>query len=248
MKYVKRKKLWFLGLILSLTCALYFTVKSYKLNQSLKETAQRVYAMPERSGIPTPTNDGGPPYVPATTVEDAPEVAISDAPANADSPEDLEPLEECCDEEVVSEALAETTLSKEEVEKRLKVIKEFYDELGRNFEKIDTDRETLFARADKLVDRYVEYSHAIVDLLSPKYQQRFDEIESLEDLTPEEVDGINMELEVIENELGIDIDDFAHQVAEEYRQKLQSIFDSIDQLDVRESDLMQEMEEFSNDG
>lgn len=71
-------------------------------------------------------------------------------------------------------------------------------------------------------------------LLSPKYQQRLDEIEASvdplfpnyilrlseiemsEELTQEEVDGITAELQAICEELGIPVDDFIQDAAEEF--------------------------------
>ena len=174
------------------------------------------------------------------------EIAPVETPPSADTADDLEPLEECCNDEVVLDAPTDNTLSKVEREKRLKIVNDFFDELDREFESINTNRDALFARSDELEESYFAYIEALVDLLSPEYQQRFDEIESHDELTQAERDAINDELHVIGKELGIDdMSEYMRRAAEEFVDKFLALQASIDKLDERDMQLIKEMEEFS---
>ena len=119
----------------------------------------------------------------------------------------------------------EHTLSKEEREKQLKFIKDWH----REFESAEPNDKSL----DEMLDYYVEGMDAIVDLLSPKYQQRLDEIEASfgplspnyidrfyemkmsEELTEAEIAGITDELRVICEEAGIPMEDFFEDTADD---------------------------------
>ena len=119
--------------------------------------------------------------------------------------------------------------TKEEREKRLKIIKDWYDEFARLVESTENNH----VSTNEFKDSYVECMDAMVSLLSPKYQQRLDEIEASadplfpnyilrlseiemsEELTQDEIDGITAELQAIREELGIPVDDFIQDAAEE---------------------------------
>lgn len=119
--------------------------------------------------------------------------------------------------------------TKEEREKRLKIIKDWYDELVRPLESTKNNH----VSTNEFKDSYVECMNAMVSLLSPKYQQRLSEIEASadplfpnyilrlseiemsEELTQEEIDGITAELQAIREELGIPVDDFIQDTADE---------------------------------
>ena len=251
MLFLKKHWRWTVPATLVVLCLVLGSVLVVRSNTSTPTEPERIYATPERTGD-IRVNIGGirSSTIPTTRSEIQPKASKStpvETPTNADSAEDLEPLDECCDDEVVLNSSDDNKLSKEEREKRLKIIKDFFEELDRGFESIDTNREALFARADELEENYFAYIDAIVDLLSPKYQQRFDEIETSEELTQGEIDGINDELQVIGQELGIEIDDFMQDAADEFRQKFESILASIDQIDDDEAQLITEMEDFPND-
>lgn len=105
----------------------------------------------------------------------------------------------------------------------------------------------MYERVDELEENYFAYIDAIADLLSPKYQRRFDEIESHDELTQEEVDGINDELQVIGKELGIEIDDYMQRAAEVFIDRFASLNAAIDKLYERDEQLIKEMEEFTHE-
>ncbi len=174
------------------------------------------------------------------------EIAPVETPPSADTADDLESAEECCDDEELLDTSTKSKLSKEEIEERVKIVKDFFDELDREFKANEADRDALFARSDELEENYFAYIEALVDLLSPEYQQRFDEIESHDELTQAERDAINDELHVIGKELGIDdMSEYMRRAAEEFVDKFLALQASIDKLDERDMQLIKEMEEFS---
>lgn len=168
---------------------------------------------------------------------------------DTDKPQEPNPLYvmlDSSDDESVFDGGNKNTLSPGERKKRLKIVDNFFDELDRNFERIDRDRDALSARSDELVDNYFAYINAIADLLSPEYQQRFDEIESHDELTQAEKDAINDELYAIGKELGIDdMDEYMRSAAEEFLEKFLALQASIDKLYEEEARLIKEMEDFS---
>ena len=183
------------------------------------------------------------PQEPKTEVSEIAPVETSPA---ADTADDLESAEECCDDEELLDTSTKSKLSKEEIEGRVKIVKDFFDELDREFKANEADRDALFARSDELEESYFAYMEALVDLLSPEYQQRFDEIESHDELTQAERDAINDELHVIGKELGIDdMSEYMRRAAEEFVDKFLALQASIDKLDERDMQLIKEMEEFS---
>lgn len=168
---------------------------------------------------------------------------------DTDKPQEPNPVYvmlERSDDEGVLDAGNKNSLSPRERKKRLKIVDNFFDELDRDFEKIDGDREALFARSDELEENYFAYIYAIADLLSPEYRQRFDEIESHDELTQAEKDAINDELYAIGKELGIDdMDEYMRSAAEEFIDKFLALQAAVDKLDEEEAQLIKEMEEFS---
>ena len=163
---------------------------------------------------------------------------------SADTADDLVPLEESFDDEELLNTSTKSKLSREEIEERVKIVNDFFDELDREFKTNEAERDALFARSDELEENYFAYIYAIVELLSPEYQKRFDEIESHEELTQAEKDAINDELHVIGKELGIDdMDEYMRSVAEDFIDKFLAIQAAIDKLDERDMQLIKEMEE-----
>lgn len=138
------------------------------------------------------------------------------------------------------------SLSPGERKQRLNIVDNFFDELDRDFEKIDAERDALFARSDELEENYFGYIDAIVDLLSPEYQQKLDEIESHDELTQAEKDAINAELYAIGKELGIDdMDEYMQSAAKVFYDQFLVLMAAIDKLDKEEARLIKEMEDFS---
>lgn len=158
----------------------------------------------------------------------------------------VDELEESDDESVL-DAEDNNAPPPEEREKRLEIVNDFYDELDREFASLDAEREALYERVDELEENYFAYIDALAALLSPKYQRRFDEIESHDELTQAEVDGINDELQLIGKELGIEIDDYMQRAAEGFFEKFTSLNAAIDKLYERDEQLIKEMEAFSRD-
>ena len=165
---------------------------------------------------------------------------------SADTADDLVPLEESFDDEELLNTSTKSKLSKEEIEERVKIVNDFFDELDREFKTNDAERETLNDRITELCDNYFAYTDAIADLLSPEYQQRFDEIESHDELTQSERDAINDELHIIGKELGIDdMGEYMQSAAKAFIDKFLALRAAADKLDEREMQLIKEMEEFS---
>ena len=158
----------------------------------------------------------------------------------------VDKLEERYDESVL-DSQGDNTPLPDEREKRLKIANDFFDELDREFASLDAEREALYEIVDELEENYFAYIDALATLLSPKYQRRFDEIESHDELTQEEVDGMNDELQVIGKELGIEIDDYMQRAAEEFFEKFTSLNAAIDKLYERDEQLIKEMEESTHD-
>lgn len=187
-----------------------------------------------------------PPPAPTTSNSEAQADGAEITPLET-AADDLEPLEARFDDESVPDAQGDYTLSPEERERRLKIANDFFDGLDREFASLDAEREALWERVDELEENYFAYIGALGDLLSPKYQRRYDEIESHDELTQEELDGINDELQVIGIELGIEIDDYMQRAAEEFLEKFTSLNAAIDKLYERDEQLIKEMEEFTHD-
>ena len=155
----------------------------------------------------------------------------------------VDELEESDDESIL-DAQGNNTPSPEE---RLKIVDDFFDELDREFASLDAEREALNERVDELKENYFAYIDALAALLSPKCQRRFDEIESHDELTQAEVDGINDELQLIGKELGIEIDDYMQRAAEVFFERFTSLNAAIDKLYERDEQLIKEMEEFTHE-
>jgi len=137
-------------------------------------------------------------------------------------------------------------LSQEEIEKRLKVVKDFFDNLGQQSTAIDADRMALMDRQTKLTDDYFGYIEALQGLLSPQYQQRLEEVASHDELTHEEVASINEELQIIGEEYGIaDMGEYMQRAAEKFLAEFTTLQTSISKLDDRDMELIEEMEGFS---
>ncbi len=224
----------------------------YSTSQTPEEPA-RVYAMPKPSDKDRHVNGRG--VSPQTlttsnprteTKAEAAELTPMETSSGANTGDDLEPLEECCDDEELLDNSTKSSLSKQEIEARVKIVKDFFDELDREFKTIEADREALQDRMTDLSDNYFAYTAAIADLLSPEYRQRFDEIESHDELTQAEKYAINDELHVIGKELGIDdMGEYMRGAAEEFADTFLALQASVDKLDERDMQLIKEMEGFS---
>ena len=298
---------WVIPLPIVALCILITSVIVIQSNDSPKEP-KSVFAMPEGRYDDSPSLKTGGISPQTSTVPNArfltqaggAEIAPLETAAGAGAADDIEPLEARFDDESVLGAQGDYTLSPEEREKRLQIVRDyfdgvdrgfesidgnreasfgradeleesdldaednsapptgeletplkfvddFFDELDHEFASIDADREALTERVDELEENYFAYIDALAALLSPKYQRRFDEIESHDELTQEEVDGINDELQVIGKELGIEIDDYMQSAAEEFFERFTSLNAAIDKLYERDEQLIKEMEEFTHD-
>ncbi len=240
------QKRWVIPLTIVALCILITTVIIIEAKDSPKEP-KPVYTI----NPPLPNTDGVSLDTPTTpNIEaqaDGAEITPLETAAGAVAADDLEPFEARFDDESTLDAQGDETLSPEEREKRFKIANDFFDELDREFANIDADREALTERVDELEENYFAYIDAIADLLSPKYQRRFDEIATHDELTQAEVDGINDELQVIGKELGIEIDDYMQRAAEEFFEKFTSLNAAIDKLYEKDEQLIKEMEEFTHE-
>lgn len=250
MSLLKKHWRFTLPITVVVLCLIVGTLTLYGTDKPQK--AKTVYAMPERSfDDPSSLNTGGVSLQTSTiaraeTKTEGAEITAMETSSGADTTDDLESLEECCDDEELLDTSTKSKLSKEEIEERVKIVNDFFDELDREFKTNEADRDALFARSDELEENYFAYIYAIAELLSPEYQKRFDEIESHEELTQAERDAINDELHVIGKELGIDdMDKYMRSAAEDFIDKFLAIQAAIDKLDEREMQLIKEMEEFS---
>ncbi len=211
-----------------------------------------VYTVPEQSSNEPPAiNTGGaslqtPTNARAETKTEGAEIAAMETSSGADTTDDLEPLEECCDDEELLDTSTKRKLSIEEIEERVKIVNDFFDEVDREFKTNEADRDALFARSDELEENYFAYIYAIAELLSPEYQQRLGEIESHDELTQAERDAINDELHIIGKELGIDdMGEYMQSAAKAFIDKFLALRAAADKLDERDMQLIKEMEEFS---
>lgn len=249
MSFFKKHWRWSVPLTVVVLCLSLGSVLVVRSNTSTSPEPKIIYTLPERTND-TRVNTGGiqPSTLPTTRPETQSQVAKVpvETSSNADSIQDLEPLEECCEDEVVLDTHPTIKLSKEEIERRTKSIKGFFDELDQEFANIDTNREALMDRKTELTNDYFEYIDAIVDLLSPEYQQRLQEVESFDEFTQSEIDDMNEQLEVIGEQLGVpDMHEYMHTNAVKFFEKFMSIDAAIDKLSERELELVEEMEDFT---
>ena len=249
MSYVRAHWRWILPATIGVLCLIVGTFTVIHSKTNTPDEPKRVYALPERTHAVEPTPPPSQPVYQPDTVHATPkatEIAPPDTTATADTDDDLEPLEECCDDEELLDPSTESKLSKEEIEEKVKIVNGFFDELNRDFKTNDADREALQDRMTDLEDNYFAYIDAIVELLSPEYRQRFDEIESHDELTQAERNAINDELHVIGKELGIDdMGEYMQSAAEEFAATFLALQASVDKLDENDMQLIKGMEEFS---
>ncbi len=249
MSYVRDHWRWILPATIGALCLIVGTITVIHSKTNTPDEPKRVYALPEPThAVEPPTPPSQPVYQPDTVhaTPKATEIAPSDATATADTDDDLEPLEECCDDDELLDTSTKRKLPKEQIEEKVKIVNDFFDELNREFKTNDADREALQDRMTDLEENYFAYIDAIVELLSPEYQQRFDEIESHDELTQAERNAINDELHVIGKELGIDdMSEYMRSAAEEFPDTFLALQASVDKLDEKDMQLIEEMEAFS---
>lgn len=246
MSFLKKHWRFTLPITVVVLCLIVGTFTLYGIDKP--QEPKIVYAMPERSvEVTPPLNTGGTSLPTSTTAPAEAETESADTSTAADNPVDLEPLEECCEDESVLGPDNKNNLSPEEREKRIKFVNDYFEELARDFEHGDADHEALFARVDELEEHYVAFIQSVIDLLSPESQRKFEDIANSDvAFSEEDMQAIGDELEVIGEQLGIPIHDYVQNATSEFRQQVDSLFASIDKLDDDEAQLIKEMEEFSN--
>lgn len=246
MSLLKKHWRFTLPITVVVLCLIVSTLTLYGTDKP--QEPKTVYAS---SNEPSAINTGGASLQTSTiaraeTKTEGAEITPMETSSGADTTDDLESLEECYDDEELLDTSTKSKLSKEEIEERVKIVNDFFDELDREFKTNDAERETLNDRITELCDNYFAYTDAIADLLSPEYQQRFDEIESHDELTQAERDAINDELHIIGKELGIDdMGEYMQSAAKAFIDKFLALRAAADKLDEREMQLIKEMEEFS---
>lgn len=184
MKYVKRKKLWFLGLIISLSCALYFTVKSYNLNEMLKETAAVTYAMPEGTGD-TRINTGGL-RVDSNLNPIPTDFASASVPSSATvESADADSLEECCPEDADLLAYLDEldridaeygTMSAEKRAERSRRIREWQVKFDDFTARQDAFHEKMMAETDVAISLISRFVGAVLNLVPDDAEGKLREV------------------------------------------------------------------------